>query len=107
MILPGTDPQLREWILSDMSAAPPDVALSAMTDMMSQFITGEAAKLFEEIPGARQFELVPFCGHFWQEERPAEFASIMGQFLTEHLGKARSRRMSPLPVIQAAAADAG
>jgi pimeloyl-ACP methyl ester carboxylesterase len=50
MILPGTDPQLREWILSDMSAAPPDVALSAMTDMMSRYITGEAAKMFEEIP---------------------------------------------------------
>jgi pimeloyl-ACP methyl ester carboxylesterase len=50
MILPGTDPQLREWILSDMSAAPPDVALSALTDMMSQYITGEAPKMFEEIP---------------------------------------------------------
>lgn len=39
-------------------------------------------KLQEDIPGAR-FELVPFCGHFWQEERPAEFAGIMGKFLAE------------------------
>jgi pimeloyl-ACP methyl ester carboxylesterase len=61
MILPGTDPQLREWILSDMSAAPPDVALSAMTDMMSRFITGEAAKLFEEIP----IPVVTVNGDLW------------------------------------------
>ena len=49
MISPHTDPQLREWILSDISAAPPAVALSAMNDMMSQYITGEAAKIFDEI----------------------------------------------------------
>jgi len=49
MILPVTDPQLREWILSDVSAAPPAVALSAMNEMMEQYITGEAAKVFEKI----------------------------------------------------------
>jgi len=32
-----------------MSAAPPAVALSAMNNMMSQYITGEAAKIFDEI----------------------------------------------------------
>ena len=41
-------------------------------------------RLFEEIPGAERFELVPFCGHFWQEERPAEFASFIGEFLSRH-----------------------
>jgi pimeloyl-ACP methyl ester carboxylesterase len=50
MILPYTDPQLRQWILSDMSAAPPAVALSAMENMMSQYMTGEAATVFDEIP---------------------------------------------------------
>jgi len=50
MILPGTEPLLREWIISDMSAAPPAVALSAIEEMMTQYITGEAAKIFEEIP---------------------------------------------------------
>jgi pimeloyl-ACP methyl ester carboxylesterase len=49
MILPRTDPLIREWILSDISAASPDVALSAMKEMMSQYITGEAAKIFDEI----------------------------------------------------------
>ncbi len=32
-----------------MSAAPPAVALSAMSNMLSQYITGEAAKIFDEI----------------------------------------------------------
>ena len=49
MISPLTDPKLREWILSDMSAAPPAIALSAMNEMMSQYITGEAAKMFDKI----------------------------------------------------------
>ena len=49
MISPHTDPLLREWILSDMSAAPPAVALSAMNEMLSQYITGEAAKAFDTI----------------------------------------------------------
>jgi pimeloyl-ACP methyl ester carboxylesterase len=49
MILPQTDPRLREWILSDISATPPAVALSAITEMMAQYITGEAAKVFENI----------------------------------------------------------
>lgn len=49
MIAAETDPRLREWILADMSAAPRAVALSAMTEMLNQFLTGEAAKIFEEI----------------------------------------------------------
>jgi hypothetical protein len=42
MISADTDPRLREWILEDIAAAPPAVALSAMNEMMSQYITGEA-----------------------------------------------------------------
>lgn len=49
MIYPGTDPKLRDWILSDVSAAPSAVALSAMSEMMTQYITGEAAKAFEKV----------------------------------------------------------
>jgi pimeloyl-ACP methyl ester carboxylesterase len=41
-------------------------------------------RLFDDIPGAERFELIPFCGHFWQEERPAEFAAHMGEFLARH-----------------------
>ena len=49
MISPKTNLLTREWILSDISSAPPAVALSAMNEMMSQYITGEAAKIFDEI----------------------------------------------------------
>lgn len=49
MLLPGTDPRIRTWILDDMSAAPPFVALSAMEEMMGQYISGEAARIFDEI----------------------------------------------------------
>ena len=49
MIAPDTDPQLRNWIISDMSAAPPRVALSAMNEMTTQYVTGEAARIFEQI----------------------------------------------------------
>ena len=61
MISPHTDPQLREWILSDISAAPPAVALSAMNDMMSQYITGEAAKIFDEI----RIPVITVNGDLW------------------------------------------
>ncbi len=50
MMLPGMAPRLREWILADMSAAPPAAALSALNGLMSQYITGEAARVFDEIP---------------------------------------------------------
>ena len=61
MISPQTDPQLREWILSDMSAAPPAVALSAMNNMMSQYITWEAAKIFDEI----RIPVITVNGDMW------------------------------------------
>lgn len=61
MISPQTDQQLREWILSDMSAAPSDVALSAMNEMMTQYITGEAAKIFEKI----RIPVISVNGDLW------------------------------------------
>ncbi|MBN1957832.1 MAG: alpha/beta hydrolase [Desulfuromonadales bacterium] len=49
MLRPKTDLKLREWILADMSAAPPHVALSAIEEMMTQYVTGNAAKIFEKV----------------------------------------------------------
>jgi len=49
MMLPQMDAELRNWILSDMASAPPDVALSAVYETINQFITGEAASMFDEI----------------------------------------------------------
>lgn len=52
MFVPTTDQDLRQWIVADMSAAPPDVAISAMREMLSDYMTGEAAAVFDnlEIP---------------------------------------------------------
>ena len=61
MISPRTDPQLRDWILSDIAAALPSVALSAMTEMMTQYITGEAAKVFEQV----RVPVVSVNGDMW------------------------------------------
>lgn len=47
-------------------------------------------KLYEDIPGALRFELIPFCGHFWQEDRPSEFSSLIGAFLAEHSARPRT-----------------
>jgi pimeloyl-ACP methyl ester carboxylesterase len=61
MIASNTDPQLREWILSDMSAAPPSVAISAMNEMMTQYVTGEAAKVFDQI----RIPVITVNGDLW------------------------------------------
>jgi pimeloyl-ACP methyl ester carboxylesterase len=49
MLSPRAHPAIREWILADISAAPPVVALSAMRETMAQYVTGEAARIFAEI----------------------------------------------------------
>jgi pimeloyl-ACP methyl ester carboxylesterase len=61
MIYPRTSPRLREWILSDMSAAPPEAALSAMKEMMEQYITGEAAGIFGKV----RVPVVSVNGDLW------------------------------------------
>lgn len=61
MIFPETDPQLREWILADIAAAPPAVALSAMNEMMSQYVSGEAATIFDKI----RLPVVTVDGDLW------------------------------------------
>jgi pimeloyl-ACP methyl ester carboxylesterase len=61
MILPETDPDLREWILSDIASASPEIALSAMNEMLTQYITGEAAAIFENI----RIPVVTVNGDLW------------------------------------------
>jgi pimeloyl-ACP methyl ester carboxylesterase len=67
MILPTTDPQLREWIIADVSAAPPAIALSAMTEMMTQYITGEAARIFEQL----RIPVITVNGDLWPVDSEA------------------------------------
>ncbi|MCG8334650.1 MAG: alpha/beta hydrolase [Proteobacteria bacterium] len=49
MISPETSSHLRHWIPADMSSAQPAAALSAMKSYLSTFVSGEAARIFENI----------------------------------------------------------
>lgn len=61
MFAADTDPGLREWVLADMSSAPPAVALSAMEEMMMQYVTGEAATVFDAI----RIPVLTINGELW------------------------------------------
>lgn len=95
MFKPDSDSTIRGWILSDMAAAPPHVAMSAMEHMLDQYVTGDIARIFKDIPvpvvtvnadlwpvdheanrrHMRSFEAVVIKGtdHFLMLTRPAEF----------------------------------
>jgi pimeloyl-ACP methyl ester carboxylesterase len=49
MIAAGSNPLIRDWILADVAAAPPAVALSAMNEMMALYSTGSLPKLFDQL----------------------------------------------------------
>lgn len=49
MLIPNGDTILNEWIMADMSAAPQSIALSAMKELLTQSLTGEAATIFDDI----------------------------------------------------------
>jgi pimeloyl-ACP methyl ester carboxylesterase len=67
MILPDTDADLAEWIQADMAAAPSRVAVSAMRDYMTQWITGAGPALFEELP----LPVVAVCADLWPVDAEA------------------------------------
>lgn len=49
MIRPETDASLREWIMTDMASAPPQVAVSAMDEMLSLYMDDQVATLFDAL----------------------------------------------------------
>lgn len=99
MLLPDADPALRDWILADMSSAPPSVALSAMEQMMNLYIIGKAAKIFKDVSAPvvcvnadlwpvnteanrkhmRSFDVIviPKADHFLMMNRPADFNAAL------------------------------
>ena len=52
MFIEATDAELRDWVIADMSAAPPEVAISAMSNMLTDMISGQALSAFSalEVP---------------------------------------------------------
>lgn len=49
MFIESTDSKLRDWVMHDIAAAPPEVAISAMDDLLSRHADGETARHFEEL----------------------------------------------------------
>ncbi|MCD4779969.1 MAG: alpha/beta hydrolase [Candidatus Omnitrophica bacterium] len=95
MFIDGTDPSLVDWVTTDMSAAPPSVAISAIDNLFGEYMRGQAAEPFHplKIPVwalntdlwptdiaanrkvIQQFDAVIMedCGHFLMLEKPEEF----------------------------------
>jgi pimeloyl-ACP methyl ester carboxylesterase len=67
MMRPEANPDLAAWIQADMSAAPAEVAVSAMRDYMAQWISGSVPKLFEELP----LPVAAVCADMWPVDAEA------------------------------------
>jgi pimeloyl-ACP methyl ester carboxylesterase len=77
-ILAG-DPRYTQQVVDDLKRfQKPTLVVWAADDRFIPPSWGR--KLFDDIPGAERFELIPQCGHFWQEERPAEFVAVLRPF---------------------------
>ena len=50
MLVPATPQALREWITADMAAANPAIAMSAFNQMLSLYVQGAVATLFDAVP---------------------------------------------------------
>jgi pimeloyl-ACP methyl ester carboxylesterase len=47
MFAPGSDSAVRQWVLDDISAAPPAVALESMESYLDLYVTGAVAGIFD------------------------------------------------------------
>lgn len=102
---PRTDPALARWIVDDMSAGPPDVALAAGAGMQQwpwqAALTGlrQPLTLINATSGAPRdyreiearvpsLELLPMdgVGHFVMMEDPQRFNALLGGVVARHLG---------------------
>jgi len=107
MIVEGTDPKLKEWIISDMSAAPAEVGISAFQEFIGTFKDNGMARIFEEIKvpvrcinadlwpmdieanrrhmASFDVEIMKGLGHFIMLEKPKEFNTILDRLIEELL----------------------
>lgn len=100
---------VNEWVISDMSLADPNVALSAMNESLSGYLTGDVAKLFDglDVPVVavnadlwptdveankrhiKNFELIELIGldHFLMLKAPDRFNPALEQAIEVILEK--------------------
>jgi pimeloyl-ACP methyl ester carboxylesterase len=97
----GTDQQLMNWIMEDMSSAPKAPAVSAFRNYLGQYVSGDAAAVFKDVsvpvvsinarlwPTAyeenkkhiKDYQLlyIEESGHFPMLERPDAFNALLQQ----------------------------
>ncbi|MDD5328350.1 MAG: alpha/beta hydrolase [Phycisphaerae bacterium] len=102
-------PELKQWIIDDMSAAPPNVATSAFVEYVEKFENKGIANLFKEVkvpvrcvnadlwptnPEVNRKYIASYnvvfmknAGHFIQLERPDEFNKLLHRSIKEILGQ--------------------
>jgi pimeloyl-ACP methyl ester carboxylesterase len=100
-------PELRKWIIDDMSAAPPNVAMSAFKEYVQKFENKGIVNLFKEVkvpvrcvnadlwptnPEVNRKYIASYnvvfmknAGHFLMLERPAEFNKLLHNSIKEIL----------------------
>jgi len=123
MLRPSTDPELAEWIAADMASASPRVALSAMKEMLVQYVTGAAAKVFEAVRlpvvvvngdlwpidyEANRRHMLSFdaivlknSDHFLMLDRPEEFNRALEAAIGMVTGKGRKEPSGWKPLLRA------
>jgi pimeloyl-ACP methyl ester carboxylesterase len=114
MFVPGSDPDLVEWVAADMSSASPDTALDAMESAIGNHDAALArlqeltAPVVAINPGYRPTDVeslrrhgveavvMPGVGHFLMLEDPATFNGLLGEVLDD-LVRVRGGRVPPTP----------
>ncbi|MGE4560727.1 MAG: alpha/beta fold hydrolase [Desulfobulbus sp.] len=110
MFRPDADPAVRQWVLDDMSSAPPAIALDAMVSYLHEYVSGRIARVFDGINvpvvcvngdlwpvnfeanrrHIRSFEAitVPNGDHFLMLDKPNAFNQALEQAIYAILRKA-------------------
>jgi pimeloyl-ACP methyl ester carboxylesterase len=101
----GIDPELKKWIIDDMSSAPPDIAISALEEYTGTIADKKMISVFKEVktpvrcinadlwptkPEANRKYMQSFdvsimkgAGHFLMLERPDEFNKLLNRSIKE------------------------
>lgn len=103
-------PELKKWIIDDMSCEPPHVAISTFKEYVMKFENKGIAKIFKEVKvpvrcvnadlwptdaetnrrymSSFEVTIIKDCGHFVMLERPKEFNKNLEKYVKEIIKKA-------------------
>jgi pimeloyl-ACP methyl ester carboxylesterase len=104
-------PELKKWIIDDMSCEPPHIAISAFKEYVMKFENKGIANIFREVkvpvrcvnadlwptnPEANRRYMSSFdvaiikgCGHFVMLEKPKEFNKLLDSSIKEIIKKTK------------------